>query len=542
MLIADLDTLPKLYDSAAVRAAERAAILHLGFSEDDLMARAGLAAWRCLLERWPQAQRIGILCGPGNNGGDGYVLAELARSSGRHVQVLRLDDAVKPGAAQRAAEAYLRAGGLAARFDAGNELPHADIWVDALFGIGLHRALEGRAAELVNALNRMSSDPTRNGGHALPVLSLDVPSGVDADTGHHHGVAVRATLTLSFICGKPGLYTGRGRAMAGEVRVEGLGLDESIFDALEPSARLAQPDLLSQWFLPRDRGAHKGRFGHVLCIGGDHGYGGAIALCAEAAHRVGAGLVSAATRAEHVAVLVTRRPECMARAVEDIHTLQALLDKASVIAIGPGLGQAEWGASLFDAALAKPLPMVIDADALNLLSRRDRASLHALPLRSAVLTPHPGEAARLLGIDVDAIEQDRLQAAARIAAHCAAHVVLKGVGTVVMAPGEIPVLIDAGNPGMASGGMGDVLTGTIAAVLAQFGAALDRSLPDGVALDDGAQNKAMHISSIFSAAVCGALLHSVAADISARESGERGLLASDLFEPLRRLANAGARA
>ncbi len=495
--------MPKLYRGAAVRAAEQVAMTRFGLDEDDLMARAGLAAWRLLLDRWPQAQRIGIVCGPGNNGGDGYVLAELARSSGRQVFVLRLGDEVKAGAARRAADAYTQAGGEVAMLVVDDGLPQADVWVDALFGIGLHRALEGAAADVVAALNHDVSSP---------VLSLDVPSGVDADTGHHHGLAVRATVTLSFIAGKPGLYTGRGREAAGEVVIDTLGLADHVFDDLEPAARLARADALHLWLQPRARSAHKGHFGSVLCIGGDHGYGGAIALCAEAAHRAGAGLVSAATRAEHVPVLLARRPETMARAVASADELKPLLDAASVVAIGPGLGTSEWSAAMLNAALDAGKPLVLDADALNAMARRD-----ALALGDAVLTPHPGEAARLLGERVADLERDRILCARQLAARYDCAVVLKGAGTVVMAPGEIPVIIDAGNPGMATGGMGDVLTGVIASAMGQ-----------------GWSN--------FDAAVCGALLHAAAGDAAAREGGERGLLPSDLFVHLRRLANPVSRA
>ena len=473
-----------------------------GLDEDDLMARAGLAAWRLLLDRWPQAQSIGIVCGPGNNGGDGYVLAELARSSGRHVQVMRLGAEVRAGAARRAADLYLQAGGEAATFIADEDLPQADVWVDALFGIGLHRALEGAAADVVTALNR----------RPWPLLSLDVPSGVDADTGFDHGLAVRANVTLSFIAGKPGLYTGRGRTAAGEVLVDTLGLADHVFDDLEPAARLACADALRLWLPPRDRSAHKGHFGSVLCIGGDHGYGGAIALCAEAAHRTGAGLVSAATRAEHVPVLLTRRPETMAHAVDSAPELQPLLGKATVVAIGPGLGGCEWSAEMLYGALDAGKPLVLDADALNALARRD-----ALTLGAAVLTPHPGEAARLLGSSVAEVERDRIVSARQLAARYDCVVVLKGAGTVVMAPGEIPVIVDAGNPGMATGGMGDVLTGVIAGAVAQ-----------GLSCFDGA--------------VCGALLHAAAGDAAAHEGGERGLLPSDLFPQLHRLANPAPRA
>ena len=503
MRIASFNDMPKLYRGAAVRAAEQVAMTRFGLDEDDLMARAGLGAWRLLLDRWPQAQRIGIVCGPGNNGGDGYVLAELARSSGRHVFVLRLGDEVKAGAARRAADAYAQAGGEVATLVVDEGLPQADVWVDALFGIGLHRALEGAAADVVAALNHDASSP---------VLSLDVPSGVDADTGHHHGLAVRATVTLSFIAGKPGLYTGRGREAAGEVVIDTLGLADHVFDDLEPAARLARADALHLWLQPRARSAHKGHFGSVLCIGGDHGYGGAIALCAEAAHRGGAGLVSAATRAEHVAVLLARRPETMARAVASADELKPLLDAASVIAIGPGLGNSEWSAAMLDAALDAGKPLVLDADALNAMARRDA---HALG--DAVLTPHPGEAARLLGERVADLECDRILSVRQLAARYDCAVVLKGAGTVVMAPGEIPVIIDAGNPGMATGGMGDVLTGVIASVMAQGW-------------------------SKFDAAVCGALLHAAAGDAAARDGGERGLLPSDLFVHLRRLANPVMRA
>ena len=473
-----------------------------GLDEDDLMARAGLAAWRLLLDRWPHAYRIGIVCGPGNNGGDGYVLAELARSSGRHVFVLRLGDGMKAGAARRAADVYVQAGGEVATFIVDDGLPQADVWVDALFGIGLCRALEGMAADMVAALNHQAS----------PVLALDVPSGVDADSGHHHGLAIKAVATLSFIAGKPGLYTGAGRAVAGEVVIDTLGLVDHVFDDLEPAARIVRPDVLPLWLGPRKRNAHKGHFGTVLCIGGDHGFGGAISLCAEAAHRAGAGMVSAATRAEHVSPLLTRRPECMARAIDSAAELMPLIERASVIAIGPGLGSGEWGAGMLSAALAARRPMVLDADALNAIARRD-----AIALGDAVLTPHPGEAARLLGAGADEIGRDRILAVRQLAARYDCVVVLKGAGTVVMAPGEIPVIVDAGNPGMAAGGMGDALTGVIAALIAQ-----------------GWSN--------FDAAICGALLHGAAGDAAARDDGERGLLPSDLFPHLRRLANPMQRA
>jgi NAD(P)H-hydrate epimerase len=269
------------------------------------------------------------------------------------------------------------------------------------------------------------------------------------------------------------------------------------------------PDALAAWLPPRPHDSHKGDNGHVLCVGGDHGSGGAILLCAQAALRTGAGLVSVATRAEHVPALLARQPEAMAHAVESTQDLLPLLARAGVVATGPGLGQGEWGRAMFAAALAAAAPLVLDADALNLLA----ASPRTLPPET-ILTPHPGEAARLLDSDVATVQRDRHDAAQRLAERHDAVVVLKGAGTIVAARGRTPCLVAAGNPGMATGGMGDLLTGVIAALRAQ-------GLP------------------AFEAAACGALLHAHAGDLAARD-GERGLLPGDLLPCLRRCANPAA--
>ncbi|MEO7477931.1 MAG: NAD(P)H-hydrate dehydratase, partial [Lysobacteraceae bacterium] len=453
------------------------------------------AAWRVLLDRWPQARRIGIVCGPGNNGGDGYVLALHARACGRDVVVITLPDGASRSDPARALHAeWIANGGMTQAFD--GTLPDADVWVDALFGIGLARAPDGAAADLIMALH----------ASARPVFALDVPSGADADSGHVPSIAVRAECTLQFIVGKRGLYTGMARMLAGEVLIDDLQLPAALLASAPPSAELLRADALHAWLPRRARDANKGNFGHVLCVGGDLGTGGAVMLCAQSVLRCGAGLVSVATRASHVPALLAARPEAMAHAVEDSADFAPLLQRATVIAVGPGLGQGEWGRALYAAALAAYKPLVIDADALNLLAQ------HPQLLRDAVLTPHPGEAARLLDVSVDAIQRDRFAAAQAIAERYAATVVLKGAGSLVAAPGEVPAIIDAGNPGMAGGGVGDVLTGVIAALRAQGLAAFD-------------------------AARCGALLHAAAGDAAACDGGERGLLASDLFPHLRRLAN-----
>ena len=483
-----------LHSVASARLLDRRAAESFGIPAVELMRRAGAAAWRALLDRWPQARRIGIACGPGNNGGDGYALAALARASGREAVVVALANGEPRGEPARTLHAEWIAQGGVGAFD--GTLPEVDLWVDALFGIGLSRAPDSAAAALIEAMN----------GSCVPIFALDVPSGVDADTGHVPGAAIRAEATVQFIVAKRGLYTGAARALTGSLSVDALALPPDLIESEPAAAKLLGADALAHWLPRRARDAHKGDFGHVLCVGGDHGFGGAIALCTQAALRCGAGLVSVATRASHVPALIAARPEAMAHAVEASADFAPLLQRASVIALGPGLGQGEWGRALATAAVAAGKPLVVDADALNLLAQYPRS------MNDAVLTPHPGEAARLLGTDTASIQRDRFAAANELAERYAATVVLKGAGTIVAASGTIPFVMDAGNPGMATGGMGDVLTGAIAALRAQ-----------GL--------------NAFDAATCGALLHALAGDAAARDGGERGLLASDLFNPLRRLAN-----
>ncbi|ROU06769.1 NAD(P)H-hydrate dehydratase [Lysobacter enzymogenes] len=483
-----------LYDAAALRAVERAAADALG-DAFELMRRAGEAAWREWLDRWTQAYSLLVVCGPGNNGGDGYVMATHALRNGRRATVVRLREHAPRGElARRAAAEYAEAGGAVAEFD--GALPAADAIVDALFGIGLSRAPDAAASALIEAIN----------AHGAPVFALDAPSGVDADRGAALGTAVAADCTIEFIARKHGLRTGAALDCIGEFALADLGLRVPQYGAYPVAEWLREPDL-KRWLRPRRRDSHKGRNGRVLCIGGDHGHGGALVLCAQAALRSGAGLVDAATRADHVAPLLARLPEAMPRAVESSDDARAALDAADVIAIGPGLGTQEWGAHLFVAALASAKPLLLDADALNLLVAQPRA----LPA-DCILTPHPGEAARLLGCDTARVQADRYAAVRALTERYRCAVVLKGAGTLVHAPGQGVRAIGAGNPGMAVGGMGDVLSGAIAALRAQ---GLDA----------------------FDAASCGALLHSVAGDLAAREDGERGLLPSDLMPWLRRCAN-----
>ena len=483
----------RLYTSAQVRELDRRAIEDQGIAGFELMQRAAAAAWRVLRARWPRAQRLAVLCGAGNNGGDGYLLACQARAAGLPSIVLALAEPVAADA-RRARDAWRDGGGEI--FAADHGLPAAEVYADAIFGTGLTRPAEGLVAQTIRHLNATGK----------PVLALDVPSGIDADTGAALGVAVRAQVTVSFIARKRGLTTGAALDHCGVLVLDRLGLPEVGFADAPFDARLLDARRMAAWLPPRSRTAHKGDFGHVLAIGGDAGMGGAIRLCAEAALRVGAGLVSVATQSENIAAINAARPEVMAHAAADVGAMPLLLDRARVLALGPGLGGSPWSEALWRTALESGKSVVVDADALNLLAA------HAMTLPpESVITPHPGEAARLLGCDTQCIAGDRFAAARELAArnHCVA--VLKGAGTLIAHARGDAAVCPWGNPGMASGGMGDVLTGVIAGLMAQ-----------GL--------------NAWRAARLGVALHAQAGDAAARD-GEAGMLASDLFVHLRRLRN-----
>jgi NAD(P)H-hydrate epimerase len=482
-----------LYTAAQVRVLDAFAIDRLGVPGFELMRRAAQAALDDLRRRWPAARRLTIVCGPGNNGGDGFLLGTLALSAGCEVECVALTETSR-GDAALARHALLEAGGRIAVANPQMTLPSADVYVDALFGSGFDRAAKGVAARLIEALN----------GVVAPVLALDAPSGLDADTGACLGACVRAAATVCFVGWKRGLFTHQAADACGERVLATLDLPGALYAEFPPDAEL----LVAESLPPRMRDSHKGDYGHVLAIGGERGFGGAVRLAGEAALRCGAGLVSVATRAEHVAALLSARPELMAQAIDDAGALAPLIERAGVLLVGPGLGQNTWGRALCEAALDAAQPLLLDADGLNLLAQSPRDFRG----RVAVLTPHPGEAARLLGCDIAAVQRDRFAAVRALAQRYAAIVVLKGAGSLVATSDGHVAVCPWGNPGMASGGMGDVLGGVIAALLAQ---GLDA----------------------FHAACLGVGLHARAGDRAACE-GERGLLASDLFTHLRALVNA----
>lgn len=488
-------TLPSsLYTAAAVREMDRQAIDLMGISGLELMQRAGQFTFDCIRDTYPEARTLSVLTGAGCNGGDGYVIARLAHQAGWDVRVY---PATPPealdGDAATVMQQYRDSGGSIAQFIP-EHFEGAEILVDAVLGTGINRPVEGFYADLIQATQRFRGK----------IVSVDVPSGLHADTGAVMGVAVKADLTVTFVGLKQGLFTGQGLEQCGTVRFSDLDIPPAVAQHCTRSARLLPR--LTQGLPPRRRHAHKGDFGHVLVVGGAEGYSGAARLAAEAAARVGAGLVSVATHPANAPLLNLGCPELMCHGIRNAECLTPLLRHATVVVLGPGLRLSDWAYSLWEQVLHSQLPVVLDADGLNFLSG------HTAHRDNWILTPHPGEAARLLGMASLDIQRNRYAAVRELQRTYGGVAVLKGSGTLILGPDDIPAVCTAGNPGMASGGMGDVLSGVIAALIAQ-----------DLSLDHAAE--------------LGVRLHAAAGDTAA-EAGERGLMARDLLNPLRYWVNA----
>ncbi|RVD77732.1 NAD(P)H-hydrate dehydratase [Pseudomonas koreensis] len=444
------DELPDaLYAAAQVRALD-ARLIAAGTPGFELMQRAAYACWRALVRRWPSATELTVLAGRGNNAGDGYLVAVLAQRAGWAVRVLAVGEPQHLQGDAALAHAEALAEGVAVQgWSAQAEL--RGVVLDALLGTGLSGDVREPYASAIAAIN----------ASGLPVVAVDIPSGLCADTGRALGLAVRADLTVTFIGLKLGLFTGDAADCVGERVFNDLqATPETYSDIPLVARRLNAANLPS---LPaRAPTSHKGRFGHVLLIGGDHGFGGAILLSTETALRSGAGMVSLATRPEHVPAALARVPEAMALGASSANQLMSLLEKVSVLIVGPGLGQASWGRALLSAAANAALPQVWDADALNLLA----GGVVSLP-KDCVITPHPGEAARLLGISTAEVQADRPAAAHALSKKYSAVVVLKGAGSLIAHPDGRLALCHQGHPAMATAGLGDVLAGLTGALLAQ---------------------------------------------------------------------------
>ena len=478
----------KLYRAAQVRELDRIAIREYGIPGFELMSRAGQATFEYMINRWSNAKSLVVFCGSGNNAGDGFVIAGLAVAAGLEVIVYTLVD---PDQLKNdALTAYRNYIGPIEPFQLGLKI-NADLLVDALLGTGLDRPVSGLFEQAIHTINI----------HSTPVIAVDIPSGLNADTGKVMGCAVKADATVTFIALKQGLFTGMAAEYCGEICYAKLEVPDEAFERVMPTATRVIKKSLPR----RDRCAHKGHYGHVLVVGGELGYLGAAKLAGEAALRVGSGLVSVATRPEHSGFMNLNRPELMCHGVSNAEQLAVLLEKVDVIVLGPGLGQSAWAAALFNATIEAGKPTVVDADGLNLLA-------HAPCTKpNWILTPHPGEAARLLNCSTAIIQDDRFESVSKLQAKYGGVAVLKGAGTLIASEHDIAVS-NTGNPGMASGGMGDVLAGVVAGLLAQG-------------------------YSLMAAAEQGVYLHGLAADLAVKQQGERGLLAGDLMPYLRQLVN-----
>jgi hydroxyethylthiazole kinase-like uncharacterized protein yjeF len=435
-----------LYSVAEIRDMEHRAAASL--PEGALMQRAGRAAADCARAMLARGSVL-VLAGPGNNGGDALEAAANLANAGVDVRVMHL--AAAAPVSGETARALAKARASAAQFI--DALPLDADWtlaIDGLFGIGLARPLQGAARELVLALNRAGA----------PVLALDVPSGLDADTGAvvgPDGVAIEATRTLTFLGDKPGLHTFAGRDHAGEVVVDMLGVDSNT----EPGAGLNAPQCFGAWLAPRPHNSHKGSFGDVAIIGGATGMTGAAVLAARGALFTGAGRVYVASLGDGPAY-DSLQPEIMFRSAAGFNA------DGSTLVLGPGMGDSAGAMRALVKALDGPAPLVLDADALNLVAASVDLQGH-LAGRTAptIMTPHPLEAARLLGMTAGVVQGDRLAAAREMAARFDAIVVLKGSGSVIARADGMVMINPTGNPGLATGGTGDVLAGVCGSLLAQ---------------------------------------------------------------------------
>ena len=488
-----------LYSADTVRKIDQLAITELNNNALKLMNRAGMAAFDELVESFGQPGLITVFCGSGNNAGDGYILAARASQKRIPVQVVELSQTHKFSDETLRARQYAVDSNVSMiDFDPDLEIQEGVI-VDCLLGIGYKGQLRqpyDKAIKLINAAE-------------LPVLAMDIPSGLNADTGAVEDNAVSADITVTFVAAKAGLFTGKGPALCGEVIYHSLDISEQLFEQYQSSAKLMDLYELLE-LMPEFVGdEYKNKRGHCMVIGGDHGFGGAASMAAEASLRAGSGLTSVATQPQHVSNILARCPEIMACGVVSGQQLEPLLDKPSVLVVGPGLGRSAWSEQLLQKAVATGLPMVLDADALNIVAdgRVVKTTGHTW-----VLTPHAGEAARLLNTTVAEIEANRYSAVQKIQEKYNAVVLLKGPGTLIASANQITKVCPYGNPGMATAGMGDLLSGIIGGLIAQ-----------GLSLQDAAE--------------LGCCLHSAAADKLVDDAGYRGIAASDLLPYLQKLLN-----
>jgi hydroxyethylthiazole kinase-like uncharacterized protein yjeF len=493
----------RLYTAEQVQRLDKCAIEDHGIPGIDLMELAGCSVFEQARLMFPESQRWLVFCGGGNNGGDGYIVARLAQEAGLNAVVCALKpmDALS-GDAATAASRWRQAGGETGSWPVA-DMASFDLLIDALLGTGLDRAPAGVYGDAIDLINEAG----------IGVVAVDIPSGLNADTGQARGRAVEADLTITFIGRKRGLYTADGPDSAGVVKFSDLQTPDSVRDSIADSGILIRENKIRENLPPRRKNSHKGSYGWILGVGSNVGMSGALRLCGEAALRSGAGKVTLATHPAHAALLNLACPELMVLGVERESDLQSLLQQVDVVVAGTGLGQDAWSDEMFHACMKTRAPVVLDADGLNILAGHSAGmGEDDLPRGNWILTPHPAEAGRLLDIPASEVQQDRIARAQQLAQRYDAVVVLKGCGTVVTDQTGRYAVCPLGNPGMATAGSGDVLAGVIAAFLAQG-------------------------MNLWEAAVTGVVAHSRAGDIAAGLLGELGMLASDITQQIPKALN-----
>lgn len=475
----------RLYTGDQTKELDRIAIEEFGVSGLDLMKNAGERAFFNIQQNFPDVNNVVVLCGSGNNGGDGYVVANCALSIGLNVSAIQVGSPKTKDAAQVCKE-YIDNGGSILGLD--NDTPEdADLIVDGLFGTGLNRAPIGKYKDLISNVNSMG----------CPVVSLDVPSGLESQNGFVFDPCIQASMTVSFIGKKFALFSGQGKNHSGLIVFESINLPEQVYELVKPIAKLLVPDLA----LTRKLDSHKGNYGNVVIVGGDTGMLGATLLAGRAALRCGSGLVTVLSTDSHLDMPALHSPELMSQSLKNNNKVNKLLNACDAIVFGPGLGQSEWSKTTFKKVIDMPVPKVVDADGLNLLAK------NPVKRDDWVLTPHPGEAATLLKSSSQEIQKDRIGAAKAIVNKYGGVCVLKGAGTLVVDNSGDVAVCEAGNPGMATAGMGDVLSGVIGSLLGQK-------------------------YSVRKAAENGVWVHSASADKVAEKIGEASLIAGDVIEVL----------
>ncbi|HWN45175.1 MAG TPA: NAD(P)H-hydrate dehydratase [Thermoanaerobaculia bacterium] len=494
----------RILSAEAMREVDRSAIEELGIPSLVLMENAAIGVVDAIGEIYEEAESAAIFCGPGNNGGDGLAIARHLAVRGYEVQVflvagrraMRGDAEVQLGICRRQGLAIQEVADEDGVVEALEEAREADLIVDALFGTGLSKPLEGMFADLVQGLNDLP----------VPTVSVDLPSGLNGSKSEPLGPHIEADLTVTFAAPKIAHVFPPASESVGELVVTDLGIPPELVEEAEEEGgalHLLVEEELSGLLPERAPGTHKGDYGHVLLVAGSPGKAGAAILAARAAVRSGAGLVTAAVPESILDVVDLGSIESMTLPLRSLDQVLEAAEGKSVLAMGPGLGQeSETAQAIRRIALEVQLPLVLDADGINAFA--GRAAELAGRSAETVLTPHPGELGRLLGISTAEVQGDRLAAARRAAVEAEAVVVLKGHRTLVATPGGEVHVNTTGNPGMASGGTGDVLTGLIAGLLAQGLGALD-------------------------AARLGVYLHGLAGDLAAARTGEAALTAGDLL-------------